>query len=296
MKRRQFQRSPAEFSADAARTPWLPHRMRRPPPLPGVGRIGKAVARWRLSRRSRINFSRCGPSAAPSGCRPVLHAVRRRWLVAEVHAIDGCDHMGLSPDGDLVETLCQGCLARLRRAMATYVGDKREMASRRGTRPVCTTCGRPTVYLHSVFAVRLIRTGAGIMTRLRNAALFVAVVAGDYAVLTLIDGQLVDFGVTAAICAGSSVAAGLIAYAGRRRRKAVARGRAAVWERRDQQAAADQRCPLCGGAGQKPSASPRFVDRQRARLCGKCAGTGRGCALGAKFSLNGMSEPRHRVT
>ena len=64
-----------------------------------------------------------------------------------------------------------------------------------------------------------------------------AVVAGDYAVLTLIDGQLIDFGVTAAICAGSSVAAGLIAYAGRRRRKAVARGRAAVWERRDQQAA-----------------------------------------------------------
>ena len=109
------------------------------------------------------------------------------------------------------------------------------------------------------------------MSRLRNASLFVAVVAGDYAVLTLIDGQLIDFGVTAAICAGSSVAAGLIAYAGRRRRKAVARGRAAVWERRDQQAAADQRCPLCGGAGQKPSASPRFVDRQRARLCGKCA-------------------------
>ena len=24
--------------------------------------------------------------------------------VAEIHAIDGCDHMGLSPDGDLVET------------------------------------------------------------------------------------------------------------------------------------------------------------------------------------------------
>ena len=109
------------------------------------------------------------------------------------------------------------------------------------------------------------------MTRLRIASLFVAVVAGDYAVLMLIDGQLIDFGVTAAICAGSSVAAGLIAYAGRRRRKAVARGRAAVWERRDQQAAADQQCPLCGGAGQKPSDSPRFVDRQRARLCGKCA-------------------------
>ena len=101
------------------------------------------------------------------------------------------------------------------------------------------------------------------MTRLRIAALFVAVVAGDYAALMLIDGQLIDFGVAAAICAGSSVAAGLIAYAGRRRRKAVARGRAAVWERRDQQAAtaADRQCPLCGGARQKLSDSPRFVDR-----------------------------------
>ena len=110
------------------------------------------------------------------------------------------------------------------------------------------------------------------MTRLRIASVFVAVVAGDYAVLMLINGQLIDFGVTAAICAGFSVAAGLIAYAGRRRRKAVARGRAAVWERRDQQAAAaDQQCPLCGGARQKPSDSPRFVDRQGARLCGACA-------------------------
>ena len=39
--------------------------------------------------------------------------------VAEIHAVDGCDQVGLSPDGDLVETLCQGCLARLRRAMGT---------------------------------------------------------------------------------------------------------------------------------------------------------------------------------
>jgi hypothetical protein len=120
------------------------------------------------------------------------------------------------------------------------------------------------------------------MTRLRIASLFVAVVAGDYAALMLIDGQLIDFGVAAAICAGSSVAAGLIAYAddedarwqhelGRRRRKAVARGRAVVWERRDQQAAtaADRQCPLCRGARQILSDSPRFVDRQGARLCGE---------------------------
>ena len=76
--------------------------------------------------------------------------------VAEIHAVDGCDQMGLSPDGDLVETLCQACLATVQRAMATYVGDKREMASRRGTHPVCATCGRPTRYLRSVLAVRQI--------------------------------------------------------------------------------------------------------------------------------------------
>jgi hypothetical protein len=74
------------------------------------------------------------------------------------------------------------------------------------------------------------------MTRLRIASLFVAVVAGDYAVLRLIYGQLADFGVSAAVCAGSLVTAGLIAYADNRRRQAVARGRAAVWQRRDKQA------------------------------------------------------------
>ena len=74
--------------------------------------------------------------------------------VAEIHAIDGCDQMGLSPDGGLVETLCQACLAPVQWAMATYVGDKHETASRRGTHPVCSTCARPTRYLSSVFAVR----------------------------------------------------------------------------------------------------------------------------------------------
>lgn len=110
------------------------------------------------------------------------------------------------------------------------------------------------------------------MTRLRITSPFMAVVAAEYAVLMLIDGQPIDFGVTTAIFAGSAVAAGLIAYAGERRRRAVARGRAAVWERRDQQAvAAHQQCPLCGRACQKPSDSTRFVDQQRMRLCVVCA-------------------------
>ena len=110
------------------------------------------------------------------------------------------------------------------------------------------------------------------MARLRIAFLFLAVVAGDCAALMLIDGELIDFGVAATICAASSVAAGLIAYSGTRR-KAVSRERAAIWEGRDQQAAtaADPQCPLCGGARQKVSGSPRFVDRQVPRLSGACA-------------------------
>ncbi|OBJ53266.1 hypothetical protein A9W95_18535 [Mycobacterium sp. 1423905.2] len=63
----------------------------------------------------------------------------------------------------------------------------------------------------------------GIMTRLRIACLFVAVATGDYATLMLIYGQLIDSAAAAALCAGSSVTAGLVAYTGTRRRKAVTR-------------------------------------------------------------------------
>ena len=74
--------------------------------------------------------------------------------VAEIHAIHGCDQTGLSPHGDVVETLCGACLATVQAAMATYVGDKREMASVCHSNSVCSTCGRDTRYLRSVFAVR----------------------------------------------------------------------------------------------------------------------------------------------
>jgi hypothetical protein len=111
------------------------------------------------------------------------------------------------------------------------------------------------------------------LTRLRIASLFLAVVAGDYAALRLIYGPLADFGVSAAVCAGSLVTAGLIAHADNRRRQAVARGRAAVCQRRDKQATtgADQQCPSCGGTRQQPSESPRFVDRQGGLSCQACA-------------------------
>jgi hypothetical protein len=105
------------------------------------------------------------------------------------------------------------------------------------------------------------------MTPLRTASLVLAAAAGDYAAFMLIEGQLTDFGVSAAICAGSLITAGLITYADRRRHQAVARGRVAVWERRDQQAAtgADRQRTLRGRVRHKPSESPRFVDRQSMR-------------------------------
>lgn len=146
------------------------------------------------------------------------------------------------------------------------------------------------------------------MTRLRIAALFVAVVAGDYAALMLIGGQLMDFVIAAAICAGASVAAGLIAYAddedarrqhelGRVRRKAVAPGRVAVRGRRNQAATAPERqCPLCGVARETLSDSPRFADRQGARSCRECASAPnpeptRGPAAGLKAGSDGQ-EPK----
>lgn len=154
MKPRQFQRPPTGYGSGATRTPWLLHRLR-----------GAAASARHWARRN----GEAGTGAIPA-IEDQLHALQPicsaqglatgttcgapAVAVAEIHAIDGCDQMGLSPDGDLVETLCQHCLATVRWAMATYVGDKREMASRCGTRPVCATCGRSTGYLRSVFAVR----------------------------------------------------------------------------------------------------------------------------------------------
>jgi hypothetical protein len=153
MKPRQSQRPPAEYGSGAARTPRLLHRMR-----------DVAFARRWPHRKQDV------PPGTVAAIEDQLRALRpictaRRVstgvtcgapavALAEIHAIDGCDQMGLSPDGDLVETLCQACLATMRRAMAAFVCDLREMASRCGTHPHCATCGRPTGYLRSVFAVR----------------------------------------------------------------------------------------------------------------------------------------------
>lgn len=155
MKRRQFQRSPAECGSGAARTPWLLHRVRaaafarRPAHRNGDVAIDTVAA---IEEQLQSLQPICSAQRVSTGTACGAPAV----AVAEIHAIDGCNQMGLSPYGDLVETLCQACLATVQQAMATYVGDKRETASRCGAHPVCSTCGRPTRHLRSVFAVRRI--------------------------------------------------------------------------------------------------------------------------------------------
>jgi hypothetical protein len=154
MKRRRFQGSPAEYGS-AARMPWLLRRMR-----------DTAFARRSAHRKGHAAIDTVTVPAIEDQLHtlhPICSAQRVSTgitcgapavAVAEIHAIDGCDQIGLSPGGDVIETLCHACLFTLQRAMTTYVGDKRETAFQCGAHPVCSTCGRPTGYLRSVFAVR----------------------------------------------------------------------------------------------------------------------------------------------
>ncbi len=155
MKRRQFQQSPAEHGSSAARTPRLLHRMRDAAAFARRWAHRKADAAMYTVPAIEEQLHALQPTCSAQRLSTGITCGAPAVAVAEIHAIDGCDQMGLSPDGDLVETLCQPCLATLRWAMTTYVGDKREMASRCGTtHPACSTCGRPTGYLRSVFSVR----------------------------------------------------------------------------------------------------------------------------------------------
>ena len=95
------------------------------------------------------------------------------------------------PDGDLAEKLCQACLATVQCAMTTYWAARARWPSD-GTHRLCTNCGRPTRYLRSVFAVRPMGPRWCHYDPTTHRLLFVAVVAGAYAALRLIDGQLID--------------------------------------------------------------------------------------------------------
>jgi hypothetical protein len=74
------------------------------------------------------------------------------------------------------------------------------------------------------------------MTRLGRAFALIAVYAGGYAILMLINDQPTDFDVSAGVCAAALLGATLFEYVVRLSRKALADGRAAVWERRDREA------------------------------------------------------------
>jgi hypothetical protein len=158
MNRRQTQRSPHECLG-AARTTWLLNRVRaaaafvrRPAHRKRDAAIGTVAA---IEEQLHALQPICSAQRVSTGATCGAPAV----AVAEIHAIDGCNQMELSPCGDLVETLCQACLAVLQRAMAAYVVDKRETAAQFGRHPVCSTCGRTTRFLNSVFAVRPIGLG-----------------------------------------------------------------------------------------------------------------------------------------
>ena len=89
------------------------------------------------------------------------------------------------------------------------------------------------------------------MTRLGRASAFLAVFAGDYAILMLINGQLTDFDVSAGVCAVALLGAALFEYVVRLSRKTLADVRAAVWEPRDRETSTMSPYPQptsCGGA------------------------------------------------
>jgi hypothetical protein len=154
MKHRQSQRSAAEYGSGAARTTWLRHRVRDAAGFArrSVHRKGDAAIDTVPAIEDQLHTLQpiCSAQRVSTGIACGAPAV----AIAEIHAIDGCDQIGLSQDGNLVETLCRACLSAVQCAMATYVGNNREVASQCGTSPVCDTCGRPTRYLRSVFAVR----------------------------------------------------------------------------------------------------------------------------------------------
>jgi hypothetical protein len=157
MNRRHCQPAPAEHSCGTPRGPRLLHRMRN------------AAAFAQRSMRRKVDTAKSTVPAIEDQLQtlhPICSAQRVSTgitcgapavAVAEIHAIDGCNQMGLTPGGNLVETLCHCCLVEVRSAVAAYVGDKCEMAARCGTHPMCTSCGRPTRTLASVFSLSHIK-------------------------------------------------------------------------------------------------------------------------------------------
>lgn len=111
------------------------------------------------------------------------------------------------------------------------------------------------------------------MTRLGRASALLGVLAGDYAILMLINGQLTDFDVSAGVCAVALLGAALFEYVFRLSRKTLADERAAV---RD--------CVGLEGAqgGHHSRASYRPFEAERRRLSDRSAGWGCGERVSAR--------------
>src|SRR5437588_11518770 len=97
----------------AARTPWRPHRMRD---------VAAFARHW--AHRKGDGPMDTGPGNPIQdqlrALQPICSAQRVSTgitcgapaaAVVEIHAIDGCEQIGITPDGDLVETLWHACLA-----------------------------------------------------------------------------------------------------------------------------------------------------------------------------------------
>jgi hypothetical protein len=155
MKPRQFQRSRAEYGSGAARTAWLPHRMRDVAAFARrwANRKGGAARDTVRAIEDQLHALQpiCSAQRVPTGiicggcCRDTRH---RRWRP------DGAQPRR-RPRRDALPSLPGHC--------AMGDGDLRGRRTRDGVPmrhpPGVHTCGRPTGYLRSVFAVRPIGPG-----------------------------------------------------------------------------------------------------------------------------------------
>src|SRR5262245_30661473 len=100
MKPRQFQRSPAEYGSGAARTSRLLRRM-RVSDFAGRWAHRKGHAAMDTVPAIEVQLHALQPICSAQGVSTGITCGAPAVAVAEVHAIDECNQLGLSPDGDV---------------------------------------------------------------------------------------------------------------------------------------------------------------------------------------------------
>lgn len=111
------------------------------------------------------------------------------------------------------------------------------------------------------------------MTRPGRASALVAVLAGDYAILMLINGEPTDFDVSASVCAVAILGVVVFEYVFRPSRETLADERAAVWDGVGVEGAQ---------GGHRRRASYRPIEAERRRLSDSSAGWGCGKRASAR--------------